>query len=127
MRIRLVSVPVDDQGKARKFYTEVLGFQLKNDIPMGEFSWLTVVSPEDPDGAELVLEPNAFAPAQTYYRELKAAGIPVTSLEVENVEQEHKRLTEAGVVFTVPPTQAGPTRVATFDDTCGNLVQLHEA
>ena len=127
MRISLVSVLVDDQDRARRFYTEVLGFKIKHDIPMGDANWLTVVSPAEPEGAELVLEPTAFPPAQTYQRELKAANIPITSLAVANLEEEHSRLTARGVEFAMPPTEAGPTKVARFDDTCGNLIQLHEA
>ena len=127
MRIALNSVLVDDQDKALAFYTGMLGFQKKHDIPMGEFRWLTVVSPEDPDGAELVLEPNAHPAAAIYQQALKADGIPLTALACTDVEAEASRLKEAGVVFTTEPTEMGGTVLAAFDDTCGNLIQIYQA
>lgn len=127
MRIKLNSVLVDDQDKALSFYTDVLGFSKKVDLPMGEFRWLTVVAPEEPDGTELVLEPNAFPASATYQRALYDAGIPLTSLEVDDVQQEYERLKAADVVFTTPPTPAGHTTIAVFADTCGNYIQIHQA
>lgn len=127
MRIELSSVLVDDQAKALRFYTEVLGFVKKMDIPMGEHRWLTVVSPEALDGAQVVLEPNAFPPAKQYQRALLDAGIPATSFGVSNCQAEYERLTKLGVVFRTPPTNAGPVTVAMFEDTCGNLIQMHQA
>jgi predicted enzyme related to lactoylglutathione lyase len=127
MRIALKSVLVDDQDKALTFYTEFLGFQKKEDIPMGEFRWLTVVSPEEPNGTELVLEPNAHPAAATYQKALRADGIPHTAFAVEDVEAEAARLKDAGVIFTTEPTDVGGTVLATFDDTCGNLIQIYQA
>ncbi len=127
MRIALNSVLVEDQEKALAFYTEVLGFQKKEDIPMGEFRWLTVVSPEDPQGTELVLEPNAHPAAAAYQQALKADGIPQASFSTRDVEAEATRLKEAGVVFTTEPTAMGETVLAAFDDTCGNLIQIFQA
>jgi predicted enzyme related to lactoylglutathione lyase len=126
VRITLSSVLVDEQEKALSFYTDVLGFVKKVDLPLGEFRWLTVVSPEDPDGTQLVLEPNAFPASATYQRALFDAGIPLTSLEVDDVEQEYDRLEAAGAVFKTPPTPAGDTTIAVFQDTCGNLIQIHQ-
>ena len=127
MRIALNSVLVDDQEKALAFYTEVLGFQKKLDIPMGEFRWLTVVSPEEPDGTELVLEPNAHPAALTFQKAMKGDGIPMTAFSAGDVAAEFARLKEAGVVFVTEPTEAGGTVLATFDDTCGNLIQIFQA
>jgi catechol 2,3-dioxygenase-like lactoylglutathione lyase family enzyme len=124
MKINLTSVMVDDQEKALHFYTDVLGFVKKMDLPMGEFRWLTVVSADDPGGVELLLEPNVFAPAKVYQAALKDAGIAATSFAVADVRKEHERLTAFGVVFTVPPKSMGPVTVAVFDDTCGNLIQI---
>jgi predicted enzyme related to lactoylglutathione lyase len=121
------SVLVEDQEKALAFYTEVLGFQKKVDIPMGEFRWLTVVSPEDPEGTELVLEPNAHPAAVAYQKALKADGIPLTALAAKDVGAEAVRLKDAGVVFTSEPTPMGDTVLAVFDDTCGNLIQIFQA
>jgi predicted enzyme related to lactoylglutathione lyase len=128
MRINLTSVMVDDQNKALKFYTEVLGFVKKVEIPVGEAKWLTVVSPEGPDDIELVLEPNSnpAVPAREFQRALFAAGIPSTSFAVDEIHQEYARLKELGVVFTMEPTEMGEVTVARFDDTCGNLIQLHQ-
>jgi len=127
MKIRLNSVLVGDQEKALLFYTEILGFEKKIDIPVGEFRWLTVVSPEEPDGTELVLEPNAFPAAATYQEALFEAGIPITALEVDDINREHERLAGAGVVFRTEPTDAGGVTIAVFEDTCGNLMQIYQA
>lgn len=124
MRINLTSVLVDDQGKALAFYTEVLGFVKKTDIPMGEHSWLTVVSPDDPNGVELVLEPDSHPAAGPFKDALVADGIPFTSFAVTDVQAEYDRLTSLGVTFTQPPTPMGPVTTAVFDDTCGNLIQI---
>ena len=124
MRINLASVLVDDQQKALRFYTEVLGFVKKNDVPMGEHSWLTVVSPQDPDGVELVLEPGDHPAVGPFKAALVADGIPFTSFAVDDVQQEYERLSALGVTFTQPPTAMGPVTTAVLDDTCGNLIQL---
>ncbi|MEU8074918.1 VOC family protein [Catellatospora citrea] len=124
MRIHLASILVDDQAKALAFYTDVLGFVKKNDVPMGVFSWLTVVSPEDPDGVELVLEPDQHPAAKPFKAALVDDGIPFTSFAVTDVHAEYERLTKLGVVFTQPPTSMGPVTTAVLDDTCGNLIQL---
>ena len=124
MRINLTSVLVDDQAKALAFYTDVLGFTKKTDIPMGEHSWLTVVSPDDPDGVELVLEPDSHPAVGPFKDALVADGIPYTSFAVTDVQAEYDRLTALGVTFTQPPTAMGPVTTAVFDDTCGNLIQI---
>jgi catechol 2,3-dioxygenase-like lactoylglutathione lyase family enzyme len=124
MRINLTSVLVDDQTKALRFYTEVLGFVKKNDISLGEHSWLTVVSPENPDGTELSLEPDEHPAARPFKRALVEDGIPFTSFAVDDVAVEHERLVAHGVRFTQPPTDMGPVTTAVFDDTCGNLIQI---
>jgi catechol 2,3-dioxygenase-like lactoylglutathione lyase family enzyme len=124
MRVNLASVLVDDQDKALRFYTAVLGFVKKTDIPLGEFRWLTVVSPEDPDGVELVLEPDAHPAAGPFKAALVADGIPYTSFAVDDVRAEYERLRGLGVVFTQEPVEMGPTITAVFDDTCGNLIQI---
>lgn len=127
IRINLASVLVDDQAKALAFYTDVLGFVKKNDIPMGgEFRWLTVVSPADPDGVELVLEPDAHPAAGPWKQALVADGIPVTSFAVDDVRAEFERLRARGVRFVQEPTEMGPVTTAILDDTCGNLIQLAE-
>ena len=124
MRITITSVLVDDQAKALRFYTEVLGFVKKTDVPMGEHSWLTVVSPEDPDGVELVLEPSDHPAVGPFKEALVADGIPFTSFAVADVQKEYERLTGLGVTFTQPPTAMGPVTTAVLDDTCGNLIQI---
>ena len=124
MRIDVVSVLVDDQTKALRFYTEVLGFVKKQEIPLGEHAWLTVVSPEDPDGTELSLEPDEHPAAGPFKRALVEDGIPFTSFAVDDVAEEHERLVGLGVRFTQPPTDMGPVTTAVFDDTCGNLIQI---
>ena len=124
MKIKLTSVFVSDQDKALRFYTEVLGFVKKNDIPMGTARWLTVVSPDGPDDIELLLEPMGFAPAKTYQKALYDAGIPLTAFAVDDIEKEHQRLEKLGVLFKTKPVKMGPVTVAVLDDTCGNLIQL---
>jgi len=127
MKIGLESVSVDDQEHALSFYTEKLGFIKKHDIPMGEARWLTLVSPEDPEGTELVLEPNAGYPAMKALKEaLVSDGIPFTAFEVADIESEHRQLVDKGVVFTTEPTDLGEVKIAVFDDTCGNLIQIYE-
>ncbi|MBC7350314.1 MAG: VOC family protein [Candidatus Aminicenantes bacterium] len=127
MRIRLLSIPVADQQKALNFYTEKLGFILKKDIPMGEARWLTVVSPEEPEGPELLLEPNAEYPAMKNLKEsLVRDNIPIAAFEVKNIKEEFNRLKEKGVNFTLEPTDFGTVLVAIFDDTCGNLIQIYQ-
>ncbi|GHJ95941.1 hypothetical protein SNE510_54600 [Streptomyces sp. NE5-10] len=124
MRINLAGVFVDDQERALRFYTDVLGFALKHDVPIGEDRWITVVSPEDPDGTELVLEPSGHPAVLPYKEALVADGIPATSFAVDDVHAEHARLTALGVRFTQPPVDMGPVTTAVLDDTCGNLIQL---
>ena len=127
MQITVSSVFVDDQEKALRFYTEILGFRKKTDIPMGEFKWLTVVSPEAPEGTELLLEPNDNPAAKTFQKAIYDQGIPATTFAVKDVQKEYQRLKELGVAFDMEPTRAGPVTVAVFDDTCGNRIQIHEA
>ncbi|SOD95219.1 VOC family protein [Blastococcus haudaquaticus] len=124
MRINLASIHVDDQEKALRFYTDVLGFLPKNDVPMGEHRWLTVVSPEEPDGVELVLEPDDHPAVRPYTEALVADGIPFTSFAVADVHAEFDRLKGLGVTFTQEPTVMGPVTTAVLDDTCGNLIQI---
>ncbi|PVY97083.1 VOC family protein [Actinomycetospora cinnamomea] len=124
MRIRLTSIFVDDQRAALDFYTDVLGFRLRHDVPLGDDSWLTVVSPEEPDGPELLLEPAGHPAVKPYRDALVEDGIPLVQFAVDDVEAEYARLTARGVTFTQPPTDVGPVIVAVLDDTCGNLVQI---
>ena len=124
MKIVLTSVLVDDQEKALQFYTNILGFQKKYDIPMGEHRWLTVVAENDPEGIELVLEPDEHPAAKPFKRALVEDGIPYTSCGVEDVQADYNRLSEAGVEFTQPPVAMGPVTTAVFSDTCGNLIQI---
>ena len=124
MRINLTSVYVDDQDKALRFYTEVLGFVKKTDVPTGEYRWLTVVSPDAPDGVELLLEPDAHPAAKAFKEALAADGIPLTLFAVDDVAAEHERLRGLGVLFTQEPVDMGPVTTAVFDDTCGNLIQI---
>lgn len=126
MKIKLSSVMVDDQDKALKFYTQILGFAKKEDIPVGEARWLTVVSPEAPDEVELVLEPNSNPAAKTYQRVLFEQGIPLTAFHVEDIQSEYERLQQLGVVFLSEPRNMGTATFAVFDDTCGNLIQLYQ-
>lgn len=124
IRIGVTSIFVDDQDKALAFYTDVLGFAPKDRVPLGEHSWLTVVSAADPDGTQLSLEPDDHPAAKAYKTALSADGIPVMAFHVDDVEAEHRRLTARGVVFTQAPLAMGPVVTAVLDDTCGNLVQL---
>jgi predicted enzyme related to lactoylglutathione lyase len=126
MRISLTSIFVDDQRAALAFYTDVLGFTKRRDIPLGSDSWLTVVSPDSPDGPELLLEPSSHPAVKPYRDALVEDGIPLAQFAVDDVEAEHVRLTSEGVVFTQPPTDIGSAVMAVFDDTCGNLIQLVE-
>ena len=124
MRIGLTSVLVDQQDKALAFYTDVLGFVKKTEVPLGEHSWLTVVSPQDPDGVELVLEPDQHPAAKPFKEALVADGIPYTAFFVDDVQREYERLVARGVTFTQEPVEMGPVTTAVLDDTCGNLIQL---
>jgi catechol 2,3-dioxygenase-like lactoylglutathione lyase family enzyme len=128
MKIKLTSVPIDDYDKALKFYTEVLGFLKKRDIPLGEGArWITVVSPDEPDGTELLLEPNAGYPAMQALKEsLMKDGIPYTAFQVNDIQHEYERMRDLGVEFTMEPTNMGMTTAAVFDDTCGNLIQIYQ-
>lgn len=127
MRIKLTSIMVDDQDQALAFYTSVLGFVKRHDLPVGGgFRWLTVVSPEGHDDVELSLEPNANPVGKAYQEGLFAQGIPATSFEVDDIHAEFERLRARGVVFTQDPTPAGPVTIAVFSDTCGNLIQIHQ-
>jgi len=127
MKIKLTSVLVDDQDKALRFYTEVLGFEKKQDFPVGEFKWLTVVSPEEPDGVELLLEPNDNPAARTFQKAVYEQGIPLAAFAVDDIRGEYERLKELGVVFKGEPTEDPGPSVAVFDDTCGNLIQVYQA
>lgn len=124
IRINITAIAVDDQEKALRFYTEKLGFEKKLEIPMGEFRYLTLVSPKEPDGTQLSLEPAAHPALGPFRTALVEDGIPFTSFEVEDIAAEHERLTGAGVEFTQPPVDHGPVITAVLDDTCGNLIQL---
>ena len=126
MKIKLTSVYVDDQAKALKFYTEVLGFLTKRDIPVGKARWLTVVSSEEPDGTELLLEPSDNPATKTFKRAVFAQGIPFTAFAVEDLQKAYDRMSKLGVVFSMKPTNTGATKIAVFDDTCGNLIQLFQ-
>jgi catechol 2,3-dioxygenase-like lactoylglutathione lyase family enzyme len=126
MRIKLTSIMVDDQTKALRFYTEVLGFEKKQDVPVGEYRWITVVSPEGRDDLELALEPNANPAGKTFQEAMFKQGIPLAAFESRDLAKECARLKSHGVVFTKEPTAAGPVIIAVFSDTCGNLIQLHQ-
>jgi catechol 2,3-dioxygenase-like lactoylglutathione lyase family enzyme len=129
MKAKIISIPVQDQEKALKFYTDKLGFVKKVDVPLGEGNrWLTVVSREEQDGPELLLEPspNHFEPAKTYQKALFEAGIPYTQFNVDNVQQDYERLVNLGVEFKIKPTEMGPVKIAVLNDTCGNNIQLVE-
>lgn len=128
MKIKLTSVSIDDYDKALKFYTEVMGFVKKHDIPLGDGArWITVVSPEEPNGTELLLEPNASYPAMKALKEsLVKDGMPFTAFLVSDVQQEYERMRELGVEFTMEPTNMGMTTAAVLDDTCGNLIQIYQ-
>ena len=127
MKVKVISIPVQDQEKALKFYTEKLGFLKKVDVPISEHSrWLTVVSKEEQDGPEILLEPapNHFEPAKIYQKALFDAGIPYTQVNVDDVQKEYERLTKLGVEFSVKPTEMGTVKIAVFNDTCGNNIQI---
>ncbi|WP_028402067.1 VOC family protein [Ectobacillus panaciterrae] len=126
MKIKLTSVFVDDQDKALKFYTGVLGFVKKRDIPVGEAKFLTVVSPEAPDEVELLLEPNGNPAAKTYQKAIFEQRIPATAFVVEDIQKEYERMKKLGVVFSTEPTKMGEVTIAVFDDTCGNLIQIFQ-
>lgn len=117
-------MPVSDQDKALDFYTQKLGFIKKTEVPVGEYKWLTLVSPEEQAGVELLLEPMAFEPAKVYQQSLKEAGIPWTSFSVDNIDAEYERLIALGVEFSIPPKEVGSVKIAVFDDTCGNHIQI---
>ena len=117
---------MDDQDRALKFYTEVLGFVKKRDMPAGEFRWLTVVSPDDPEGTELLLEPSDNLAAQTYQKTVFEQGIPLTAFATDDIQKESVRMKKLGVKFALEPTNMGPVTQAVFDDTCGNLVQMYQ-
>ncbi|MDF0727116.1 VOC family protein [Cytobacillus sp. S13-E01] len=124
MKIIVTSIFVQDQDTALKFYSEILGFVKKHDVPTGEFRWITLVSPSDPEGTELLLEPNNHPAAKEYQKKLFAEGIPVTMFGVADIRKEYERLLKNGVTFTMEPTKMGEVTIAVFDDTCGNLIQI---
>jgi len=126
MRIKLISIFVDDQEKALRFYTDVLGFKKKQDFPIGGARWITVISPEGPNDLELVLEPNGHPAASAYQSALRKDGIPATAFESTAIHSEVQRLKERGVVFTLEPMAAGDVTLAIFSDTCGNLIQIYQ-
>jgi catechol 2,3-dioxygenase-like lactoylglutathione lyase family enzyme len=127
MRIKLTSVFVEDQDTALTFYTDVLGFQKKHDIPVGEFKWLTVVSPDEPEGTELLLEPSDNPAARAFMKSLFEQGIAAAAFEVDDVQAEYERLKGLGVEFKMAPTDMGTTTIALFEDTSGNLLQIYQA
>ncbi len=124
MKLYVTSVPVDNQDKALDFYTRILGFIKKTDIPVGEYKWLTVVSKEQQSGVELLLEPMGFEPTRAYQQSLKEAGIPWASFQVGDIDAEYTRLVELGVEFAMAPKQVDTVKIAMLDDTCGNFIQL---
>ncbi|MGB0906748.1 MAG: VOC family protein [Maricaulaceae bacterium] len=124
MRMYIKSIMVDDQEKALDFYTRVLGFEVKHNIAMGEHSWITLTSPEETGGIELALEPNAHTAAKTFQAAMMADGIPFTAFAVDDMDAEYARLSAAGVEFTMPPKDMGEFKMAVFNDTCGNLIQI---
>jgi len=124
MKIIVSSIFVQDQDKALKFYSETLGFVKKHDVPSGEFRWITLVSPGEQEGTELLLEPDNHPAAKEYQKKLFEEGIPVTMFGVEDIHKEYDRLLKRGVKFTVEPTKAGEVTIAVFDDTCGNHIQI---
>ena len=126
MRIKLTSVMVDDQSRALAFYTDVLGFRQKHDIPVGEYRWITVTSPDGHADVELALEPNANPAGKAFQQAMFAQGIPIAAFEVSGIAQEYERLKSRAVVFTKPPAKMGPVTIAIFADTCGNLIQIYE-
>ena len=126
MKIHVTQVFVDDQEKALQFYTEKLGFQLKDDVPVGEHRWLTITEANNPNGVQLLLEPSSHPAVPVYKAALVKDGIPAHSFQVDDIDAEYNRLTELGVEFTTPVTEAGEFKIAVFNDTCGNLIQLIE-
>ncbi|TSD02114.1 MAG: glyoxalase/bleomycin resistance protein/dioxygenase [Parcubacteria group bacterium Athens0714_25] len=126
MKIKVTSVFVDNQTKALEFYTEVLGFVKKNDVSAGEYRWLTVVSPEQPDGTELLLEPNENPAAKIYQKAIFEQNIPATAFFVDDIQKEYEKLKELGVSFTMEPTKVTGSTIAVFNDTCGNLIQINQ-
>lgn len=126
MKIMVTSLFVEDQDNALEFYSEKLGFVKKEDVPVGEFRWITLVSPDEQDGTELLLEPNNHPAAKEYQKKIYADGIPATMFGVADINKEYKRLLEQGVKFTMEPTKMGELTIAVFDDTCGNLIQIVE-
>lgn len=129
MKVKVIGIPVQDQEKALQFYTKKLGFIKKHDVPLGENNrWLTVVSKEEPDGVEVLLEPspNHFEPSKTYQKALFEAGIPYTQFNVDDLQEEYERLIQLDVEFTMKPTEMGNIKIAILDDTCGNKIQLIE-
>jgi len=126
MRIKLTSLMVDDQDKALKFYTDLLGFRKKHEFPVGAYKWLTVISPESPEDIELSLEPNANPAAKTFQKAMFDQKIPLAAFEVGDIEKEYAKPAASGVVFTTKPTQMGPVTIAVLSDTCGNLIQLYQ-
>jgi len=126
MKIKLTSVFVDDQDKALKFYTEVLGFVKKLDFPVGEFKWLTVVSPQEPNGTELLLEPSDNPAAKAFKKSIFEQGITAAAFASDDIQKEYARLKKLGVQFTIEPTNMGMATIAVFNDTCGNLIQIYQ-
>ncbi|TKH02945.1 VOC family protein [Peribacillus simplex] len=124
MKIIVTSIFVQDQDKALEFYSEKLGFEKKHDVPMGKFRWITLVSPDDHEGTELLLEPNEHPAAKEYQKKIFSEGIPATMFGVADIRKEYERLLENGVKFTMEPTKMGEVTIAVFDDTCGNLIQI---
>lgn len=126
MRIKLTSIMVNDQDRALRFYTEVLGFQKKHDIPVGEYRWITVTSPDGRDDLELALEPNANPAGKAFQESMFTQGIPLAAFETGDIAADYARLSGQGVAFKTPPTPAGPVTIAVFADTCGNLIQVYQ-
>jgi catechol 2,3-dioxygenase-like lactoylglutathione lyase family enzyme len=126
IRVKLTSIMVNDQSRARRFYTDVLGFSIKHDIPCGDAAWLTLVAPDDPEGVELLLEPTGHPAAAPFQQALYKDGMPLTHLYTEDIAAEFERLRAKGVAFRDEPKTMGPTKFADFDDTCGNLIRLVE-
>lgn len=126
LKIKYVSIIVEDQEKALDFYTNKLGFVKKSDIPMGKFRWLTVVSADDPDGPEVALEPNENPAVNTFQKSIFEQGIPLTAFVVDDIDQTYEQLKEKGVTFTMTPQKMGESKVAVFNDTCGNLIMITE-
>jgi len=126
MKIKLTNVFVDDQEAALKFYTDILGFEKKQDFPVGQFKWLTVVSPEEPEGTELLLEPSENSAARKFKKSIFEQGIAAAAFAVDDIQAEYERLMGLGIEFSMEPTEMGSTTVALFDDTCGNLLQIYQ-